>query len=133
MLDAVVILLREGTRVLAIQRAAGISRGGHWAPPSGRVEPGESPAETVVREAREELGIVVRAVREVWRCPSDDQRYLLHWWLAEALTGPLDPDPAEIAAMRWVTAAEYLALSPGFASHRPFFASRWALLDPLHR
>jgi 8-oxo-dGTP pyrophosphatase MutT (NUDIX family) len=36
------------------------SSGEGWGLPAGIVEPGESPADTVVREAREETGLVVR-------------------------------------------------------------------------
>lgn len=36
------------------------SSGEGWGLPAGLVEPGESPAQTVVREAREETGLVVR-------------------------------------------------------------------------
>jgi len=36
------------------------SSGEGWSLPAGIIEPGESPVETVVREAREETGLVVR-------------------------------------------------------------------------
>ena len=126
--DAVVILWREGARVLAVRRAAGIARPGHWSAPTGRVEPGETQADTVVREAREELGVEVRPLRKVWQCATDDARFVLHWWLVEHVRGLLAPDPAEVAEARWVTAPEYLALEPGFAVHREFFERVWPQL-----
>jgi 8-oxo-dGTP pyrophosphatase MutT (NUDIX family) len=36
------------------------SSGEGWSLPAGIIEPGESPADTVVREAREETGLIVR-------------------------------------------------------------------------
>ncbi len=130
MQDAVVIVLRDGPRVLAIRRGPGGSRSGFWCAPSGRIEPGESPADAVVREAREELGLEVRAIQEVWTCTTDDGRYRLRWWLARIVGGELTPDPLEVTEARWVTPDEYLALSPGFPAHDQFFTRILPTLDP---
>jgi 8-oxo-dGTP diphosphatase len=46
-------------RVLIAQRPAGKSMAGLWEFPGGKVEPGERPEQTLVRELNEELGIVV--------------------------------------------------------------------------
>lgn len=119
---AVAIVLQRDDRILFIQRAAGLPRAGYWTPPTGRVEPDESLAAAVEREAREELGLIVRARDEVWHCLTDDGRYRLHWWRADILSGQLTPDPAEVAAARWLTFAEYLACTPRFSAHQPFFA-----------
>jgi 8-oxo-dGTP diphosphatase len=121
--QAVVIVLREQERVLLIRRAAGVPRPGVWSPPTGRVEPGETLVGAVVREAREELGIAVRALREVWQSDTDDGRYRLHWWEVIAIDAPaaLRPDPAEVAATRWASSADWLALQPTFPQHRRFF------------
>lgn len=121
---AVVIVLREQDRVLLIRRAAGVPRPGVWSPPTGRVEPGETIIDAVVREAREELGIAVHALREVWQSDTDDGRYRLHWWEVVAIDAlaALRPDPAEVAATRWASSADWLALQPTFPQHRPFFA-----------
>ena len=51
---AVVAVDPEG-RVLVLRRAA--HRGGFWQPVTGRIEPGETPAEAARRELREETGI----------------------------------------------------------------------------
>ncbi len=47
-------------RVLIAQRPAGKTLAGLWEFPGGKVEPGERPEQTLIRELREELGIDVR-------------------------------------------------------------------------
>ncbi len=54
----------EGGRVLLTQRAEGKHLGGLWEFPGGKLEPGESPEEALVRECREECGIEI-AVAEI--------------------------------------------------------------------
>lgn len=44
-------------RVLLAQRPAGKALAGKWEFPGGKVETGETPEQTIVRELREELGI----------------------------------------------------------------------------
>jgi 8-oxo-dGTP diphosphatase len=96
---------------------------GHWTPPSGRIEPGETQAQAVAREMREELGLDVEPLAKVWECPTDDGLYTLHWWTARAPGGELRLDPGEVSAARWVSAEEYLALDPIFEGDREFVAN----------
>ncbi|MCZ8260239.1 MAG: (deoxy)nucleoside triphosphate pyrophosphohydrolase [Beijerinckiaceae bacterium] len=53
-------LVDADRRVLIAQRPAGKSLGGLWEFPGGKVEPGERPEETLIRELREELAITVK-------------------------------------------------------------------------
>ena len=53
-------LIDADGRVLIAQRPEGRSMAGLWEFPGGKVEAGERPEETLIRELKEELGIVVR-------------------------------------------------------------------------
>jgi 8-oxo-dGTP pyrophosphatase MutT (NUDIX family) len=118
---AVVAVVRREGRVLMVQRGPGGAFAGWWQPLSGRIEPGESQAAAVEREAREEVGLAVRALRKVWECPADGADFLLHWWLAEPEGTELEPDLREIADARWLTPDEIRALPQTFAGDREFF------------
>ena len=59
-LVAACALIDPDGRVLLAQRPAGKSMAGLWEFPGGKVEPGERPEITLIRELKEELGIVVK-------------------------------------------------------------------------
>ncbi len=59
-LVAACALIDPDGRVLLAQRPDGKSMAGLWEFPGGKVEAGERPEDTLIRELREELGIVVR-------------------------------------------------------------------------
>lgn len=116
-----VISRRE--RVLVIRRGNEVPFSDYWSPVSGKIEPGEGQAEAVVREVREELGMVVVPVRKVWECPSSDGAYRLHWWIAELAdeTADLVLDPREVSEARWIRAAELRTFSKVFEADVRFF------------
>ena len=58
-LVAACALVDADGRVLIAQRPAGKAMAGLWEFPGGKVEPGEPPEQSLVRELKEELGIVV--------------------------------------------------------------------------
>ncbi|MFI1734723.1 NUDIX domain-containing protein [Streptomyces acidicola] len=131
--DAVVAVLRRGDRVLVIERGPEARRSGYWAPLSGKVEPGESQAEALVREVREEVGLKVSPLAKVWESETDDRQFRLHWWTADVGEGQRQGEgegdgegevvmqPGEVSDARWVTVEEFLALEPTFAQDREFF------------
>ena len=57
MLVAACALIDADRRVLIAQRPAGKSMAGRWEFPGGKLEPGETPEEALIRELHEELGI----------------------------------------------------------------------------
>ena len=58
-LVAAVALVDADGRVLIAQRPEGKSMAGLWEFPGGKVEPGERPETTLIRELHEEIGITV--------------------------------------------------------------------------
>ncbi|BCH58080.1 8-oxo-dGTP diphosphatase MutT [Agrobacterium vitis] len=60
LLVAACVLLDSDGRILLAQRPEGKSLAGLWEFPGGKVEPGETPEETLVRELEEELGIATK-------------------------------------------------------------------------
>jgi 8-oxo-dGTP diphosphatase len=92
-------IVRDG-RVLAARRTAPPEAAGRWEFPGGKVEPGESPEEALVREVGEELGCTIAVTR--W-LPGEEpigERHLLRVAVAELVTG--EPEPREHDAVRWL-------------------------------
>ena len=59
LLVAACALIDADRRVLIAQRPEGKPMAGLWEFPGGKVEPGEAPEDTVIRELSEELGVMV--------------------------------------------------------------------------
>ncbi len=54
-----VALLNDRGQVLLAQRPAGKWMAGMWEFPGGKIDPGETPEQALIRECREELGIAL--------------------------------------------------------------------------
>ena len=62
-LRTVSVVVRQAGRVLTLERPP--EKGGFWQIVTGRIEPGESPAEAALREAREETGLQFERVQSL--------------------------------------------------------------------
>lgn len=60
LLVAACALVDSDGRVLLTQRPEGKQLAGLWEFPGGKVEPGETPEETLIRELQEEIGITTK-------------------------------------------------------------------------
>ncbi|NKC03631.1 8-oxo-dGTP diphosphatase MutT [Ochrobactrum haematophilum] len=60
LLVAACALVDSDGRVLLAQRPEGKQLAGLWEFPGGKVEPGETPEETLIRELQEEIGITTK-------------------------------------------------------------------------
>lgn len=109
-------------QVLAQQRAFPSDHAGRWEFPGGRVEPGESETDAVVRECREELGVEVVAGKSVGPDVPLENGMVLRLYAAELVNGG-EPMAVEHAAVRWVGVDEFDGL--------PWLDADLAFLDDL--
>lgn len=121
MKDAVAVVIKRGNAFLLIKRAKKGHAEDYWCPITGAVEPGETQEQAVVREAQEEMGILVEPVNKVWECPTDDQKYLLHWWFARMKQQDMTAHPDEVKEFHWVTVDQMETLGKMFDADRHFF------------
>jgi 8-oxo-dGTP diphosphatase len=84
-------IVRDGA-VLAARRSAPPATAGRWEFPGGKLEPGETEPEGLVRECVEELGVTVGVGRLLGDAPLPTGA-LLRVYLAELVSG--EPEPLE--------------------------------------
>ena len=101
----------EGTegRWLLIRRRPNVGAALAIAFPGGAVEAGETQAQAVCREMREELGVEVEPLACFWAHEFPDRPLTLFGWHARLLPGALVPDPREVEEILWLTPAEAAA------------------------
>lgn len=90
------------SRILLMQRLPGKHLAGLWEFPGGKVEPGETVAQALVRELEEELGIEVHGSTPVISVPWDypEKSVRLHALRVTAWSG--EPHAREGHPLRWV-------------------------------
>lgn len=114
-------VVTDGRRVLLVLRGHP-PFAGWWGLPGGAIEPGETVAEALVREVREETGIEVEperllAYKDAIARDGDGRlrhHYVILFFLARARSSTLRPD-SDAADARWVEPPELpgLRLVPG--------------------
>ena len=112
-------VVRRGDEVLMVRRADN----GAWTPVTGIVDPGEHPALTAAREAREEAGVEVRVDRlsgvfvvpEVVYGNGDRAAYVDHTFACTWLAGEAYPADDECSDVRWYPRDALPELPPGMA------------------
>jgi 8-oxo-dGTP diphosphatase len=104
LLVAAVALVDADGRVLIAQRPPGKPLAGLWEFPGGKIEPGETPEQTLIRELAEELGIETKVA-----CLAP-LTFASHAYETFHLLMPLfvcrrfqgTPEPREGQALKWV-------------------------------
>lgn len=106
MTEVVAALIRDGERFMICQRPAHKTRGLLWEFVGGKVEPGETKAEALIRECREELDVTV-SVGDVYAAPVHEYPDItVRLTLFNAAIEEGEPRLLEHAALRWITPAE---------------------------
>jgi len=105
-LVAAAALVDLDNRVLIARRPEGKAMAGLWEFPGGKIEPGETPEETLIRELREELAIEVcdtcLAPLTFASHSYDSFHLLMPLFLCRKWDGEIEP--REHSAIRWVRA-----------------------------
>jgi 8-oxo-dGTP diphosphatase len=97
-------LFDRDRRVLIAQRPPGKHMAGRWEFPGGKVAPGETERQALVRELREELGITVITCRPFMRLSHeyDDRVVELSMWLVDIFSG--EPMGLDGQQLKWMVA-----------------------------
>lgn len=128
MKTAACALLWDGEKILLGKRSS--DRGfypGVWDLVGGHCEPGESPEETLVREAQEELGVTPKTWRPLAVLHDPDPHkhgeYRYHLYQVSTWDGePRNLQPREHSEIRWFLPAETVGLSLAHPDYAGLFA-----------
>ena len=119
---AVGVLIREDGAFLLTSRPPGKVYEGYWEFPGGKVEPGETVREALVRELQEELGITATAatpwLTRQFTYPHATVR--LNFWRVTAWEGEIGiTAPLEHSAVHWMGCDEAPTVAPILPANDP--------------
>ena len=96
----------DGDRLLAARRREPPELAGGWELPGGKVDPGETDEQALVRECHEELGVVIRLLDRVGGDWPMGSSAVLRVWTAEVVNGT--PQPLEDhSELRWLAPPQW--------------------------
>lgn len=104
--EVVAALIWDGERFLACQRPAHKARGLLWEFVGGKVEPGESREEALIRECMEELDVTVSPESVFMEVEHEYPDLTVHLTLFHARIVSGEPKLLEHHALRWITVDE---------------------------
>ena len=101
----VAAIIKKGNKIFATQRGYGDCKDG-WEFPGGKIEPGETPEQALVREIKEELGITVAIDRHVVDVSYDYPEFHLEMGCYLCSIAEGTPCLLEHKAAKWLEASE---------------------------
>lgn len=106
MTEVVAALIWDGNRFMACQRPTNKARGLLWEFVGGKVEPGETKEQALVRECREELDITVAVGDIFMEVVHEYSDLTVHLTLFHAAIAEGTPKLIEHNDLRWITTDE---------------------------
>ena len=106
MTEVVAALIWDENRFMICQRPAHKARGSLWEFVGGKVEPGESKEEALIRECREELGVTVDVGEIFMEVTHQYPDITVHLTLFSASIREGVPQKLEHKDIGWITAEE---------------------------
>ena len=104
--EVVAALIWDGDKFLACQRPAHKTRGLLWEFVGGKVEPGETMKEALIRECREELAVELTVEDVFMDVTHVYPDITVHLTLFHAAIAKGEPQKLEHCDLRWITPAE---------------------------
>ena len=104
-INVVAAVIIQDNKLFATQRGYGEFKDG-WEFPGGKIEPGETPQEALVREIREELNIGIEVGEHFYTVDYDYPKFHLHMqcYLCQIVSGDMELREHEVA--RWLGVSE---------------------------
>ena len=106
MTEVVAALIWEGDKFMICQRPAHKARGLLWEFVGGKVEPGETKEQALIRECREELAITLSVGDEFVDVTHEYPDITVHLTLFDATIAEGEPQKLEHNDIRWITPSE---------------------------
>ena len=106
MTEVVAALIWDGEQFLACQRPAHKARGLLWEFVGGKVEPGETRQQALIRECREELDVTIAVGEPFMEVTHEYPDLTVHLTLFHAAIAEGTPKALEHNDIRWITVAE---------------------------
>ena len=106
MIEVVAALIWQGDRFMACQRPAHKARGLQWEFVGGKVEPGETKEQALIRECREELAVTVEVGDVSMDVVHTYPDLTVHLTLFHASIAEGIPQKLEHCDIRWITVEE---------------------------
>lgn len=106
MIKVTAAIIRDGDKFLICQRPKGKNCELLWEFPGGKIEPGETAEQCIIRECQEELGVTLRVIRKLTEVTHKypDQTVHLQFFITEIESGKLIRK--EHASFKWITPVE---------------------------
>ena len=106
MTEAAAVLIWDGDKFMICQRPAHKARGLLWEFVGGKVEPGETREQALIRECREELVVTVSVGEVFMDVVHEYPDLLVHLTLFNAVIAEGIPQKLEHNDIRWITVDE---------------------------
>ncbi|WHU48125.1 carboxyl transferase domain-containing protein [Gordonia sp. L191] len=121
-IPAVGAVVRDAAGRFLLVKRGHEPQAGMWTVPGGKVEPGETLEQAVIREIAEETGVAIEVIREAWVVDIPDRRagvvYEVHDFVATPLTTDVvAADDADDAGWFDHQQMRALPLTPGLLDH----------------
>jgi 8-oxo-dGTP diphosphatase len=106
MIEVVAALIWQGDKFMICQRPAHKARGLLWEFVGGKVEPGETKEQALIRECREELAVILSVSDMFMDVTHEYPDLTVHLTLFNATIARGEPQKLEHNDIQWITASE---------------------------